>query len=58
MRVSEGAARLVFDLRLDPERVGGEVLRLRSTSDGSGAESGWDEPMAPGSGPAATGGLP
>jgi ATP-dependent Clp protease ATP-binding subunit ClpC len=55
-RVSEGrAARIMFDLGVDPEWVSGEVLRLRSAPDGSWQAGGWEEPVAPGSMPVAIG---
>jgi hypothetical protein len=56
-RVSEGrAARIIFDLGLDPGQVGGAVLSVRSAPDGSWRAGGWDEPVAPGSQPFPTGG--
>jgi ATP-dependent Clp protease ATP-binding subunit ClpC len=56
MRVGESrAARTLFDLGADAEHIGGEVLRLRSTMGGSWEEGAWEEPIAPGSTPAATG---
>jgi Clp amino terminal domain, pathogenicity island component len=52
MRVSDGGAtRILFDLGLEPERVGGEVLRLRSAPDGSWRAGAWEESVAPGSMP-------
>jgi ClpA/ClpB-like protein len=56
MRVSDGrAARILFDLGVEPERVGGEVLRLRSAPDGSWRAGAWEESVAPGSMPVPTG---
>ena len=49
------AARILFDLGSGAEHIGGEVLRLRSTMGGSWEEGAWEEPIAPGSTPAATG---
>jgi ATP-dependent Clp protease ATP-binding subunit ClpC len=40
------ADRLLLDLGAPPERVAGEVLRLRSAPNGSWEESAWDEPVA------------
>jgi ATP-dependent Clp protease ATP-binding subunit ClpC len=43
MRVSDGgAARILFDLAVEPGRVGGEVLRLRSAPDGSWRAGAWE----------------
>lgn len=56
-RVSEGAAaRVLFDLGVDPERVGGEVLRLRSAAGGGWNARAWEErsATASSSGPAET----
>jgi ATP-dependent Clp protease ATP-binding subunit ClpA len=54
-RVGESrAARILFDLGADAEHIGGEVLRVRSTSGGSWEEGTWEEPIASGSTPAAT----
>jgi len=54
-RVSDGgAARILFDLGVDPERVGGEVLRMRSAPDGSWQPGAWEESTAPGSMPVPT----
>jgi Clp amino terminal domain, pathogenicity island component len=51
-RVSQGAAaRVMFDLGVDPEQVGGELLRLRSAAGGGWHERAWEEPLAPGSTP-------
>lgn len=56
-RVSDGgAARILFDLGVDPARVGGEVLRVRSAPDGSWQAGAWEESIAPGSMPVRTGG--
>jgi hypothetical protein len=56
-RVNEGAAaRILFDLGVDPERVAGEVLGLRSAPDGGWKVDAWEEPMASGSMPVPTGG--
>lgn len=56
-RVSEGrAARIIFDLGVDPGQVGGEVLSARSAPDGSWRAGAWAEPVAPGSRPFPTGG--
>jgi Clp amino terminal domain, pathogenicity island component len=56
-RVSEGrAARIMFDLGVDPGEVAGEVLTVRHAPTGSWRSGAWDEPMAAGSRPAATGG--
>jgi hypothetical protein len=54
-RVSDGgAARILFDLGVDPERVGGEALRLRSAPDGSWQAGSWAEAIASGSSPVPT----
>jgi hypothetical protein len=45
------AARILFDLGADAEHIGGEVLRVRSTSGGSWEEGAWEEPIAPGTTP-------
>lgn len=56
LRVGESrAARILFDLGADAEHIGGAVLRLRSTRGDSWEEGTWEEPIAPGSTPAATG---
>jgi ATP-dependent Clp protease ATP-binding subunit ClpA len=55
-RVSESrAARIMFDLGVDPQRAGHEVLRLRSAADGSWKGGVWNESVAAGSMPVATG---
>ena len=50
-----GAARMLFDLGVDPERVAGEALRLRQAPDGSWQADAWEESMAPGSMPVRSG---
>ena len=51
-RVSESRAmRILFDLGADDERIGGELLRRRSTMDGGWEEGEWGESIAPGSTP-------
>ena len=51
-RVGESrAARILFDLGADAEHIGGEVLRVRSTSGGNWEEGTWEEPIAPGTTP-------
>ena len=51
-RVAESrAARILFDLGADAEQIGGEVLRVRSTSGGSWEEGTWEEPIPPGTTP-------
>ena len=51
-RVDEsGAMRILFDLGVDAEQIGGEILRLRSTLGGNSGEGAWGEPIASGSTP-------
>jgi hypothetical protein len=56
-RVSEGrAARIMFDLGVDPGKVGAELLTMRHAPNGSWRSGAWDEPMGAGSRPGASGG--
>jgi hypothetical protein len=51
-RDSDGAAaRVLFDLGVEAEGVGGELLRLRSAAGGGWEAGAWEEPLAPGSTP-------